>query len=117
MKDDVEKSIAPKEETIIEVELTTIQRTYYMAIYDKNLGVLAKGTKGQNVGSMMNIMLQLRKCCNHPFLLKGVEQVRVCMSVRACVRVIVHGYVAVVLYSLSSACCKQMAVICMKVCI
>jgi chromodomain-helicase-DNA-binding protein 7 len=23
---------------------------------------------------MMNIMLQLRKCCNHPYLINGVEQ-------------------------------------------
>lgn len=29
LKEDVEKSLAPKEETIIEVELTAIQKKYY----------------------------------------------------------------------------------------
>lgn len=56
-----QKSIAPKEETIIEVELTDIQRKYYMSIYEKNFSFLAKGPKGANVGSMMNVMLQVKK--------------------------------------------------------
>jgi SNF2 family DNA or RNA helicase len=73
MKEDVEKSIAPKEETIIEVDLTEIQRKYYKAIYEKNFSFLVKGVKGSNVGSMMNVMLQLRKCCNHPYLINGLE--------------------------------------------
>ena len=36
LKEDVEDSIPPKEETIIDVELTTKQKTYYRAIYDHN---------------------------------------------------------------------------------
>lgn len=43
-------------------------------LYDQNFSFLAKGPKGQNVSGMMNLLLQLRKCCNHPFLVKGVEQ-------------------------------------------
>jgi SNF2 family DNA or RNA helicase len=43
LKEDVEKSIAPKEETIIEVELTRIQKKYYKAIYEKNFEHLAAG--------------------------------------------------------------------------
>ena len=35
-KEDVEKSIPPKEETIIDVELTTLQKKYYRAIFEKN---------------------------------------------------------------------------------
>lgn len=27
-----------------------------------------------NLPSMMNIMMQLRKCCNHPFLIQGIEE-------------------------------------------
>lgn len=41
MKEDVEKSLAPKEETIIEVELTVLQKQYYRAIYEKNTEFLA----------------------------------------------------------------------------
>ena len=73
MKEDVEKSIAPKEETIIEVELTGIQKKYYRAIYDKNFESLNTGAKSSNFPSLLNVMMQLRKCCNHPYLIKGVE--------------------------------------------
>ena len=73
MKEDVEKSIAPKEETIVEVELTKLQKQYYRAIYDHNLTFLTQGVKASNIPSLRNIMMQLRKCCNHPFLIKGVE--------------------------------------------
>src|SRR3954465_3405936 len=74
MKEHVEKSIAAKEETIIEVELTTIQKKYYRAIYEKNYTFLSKGTKGNNVPNLINIMMELRKCCNHPYLIKGAEE-------------------------------------------
>ena len=43
LKEDVEKSLAPKEETIIEVELTNIQKKYYRAILEKNFSFLNKG--------------------------------------------------------------------------
>jgi hypothetical protein len=74
MKDDVEKSIKSKEETLVEVELTITQKKYYRAILDKNFSVLKRG-KGKSVhlGSLMNIVMELRKCCNHPFLINGVE--------------------------------------------
>jgi chromodomain-helicase-DNA-binding protein 7 len=37
LKEDVEKSVPPKEETLIEVELTVLQKQYYRALYEKNL--------------------------------------------------------------------------------
>lgn len=62
MKDDVEKSLKPKEETIIEVELTTTQKKYYRAIYEKNMTFLLRGaTKAANGPNLMNIMMELRK--------------------------------------------------------
>lgn len=42
MKEDVESSIPPLQETIIDVEMTTIQKTIYRALYDKNKSVLAR---------------------------------------------------------------------------
>ncbi|KAF7684488.1 Chromodomain-helicase-DNA-binding protein 8 [Astathelohania contejeani] len=71
MKDDVEKSIPPKEETIIEVELTMIQKKFYRAILEKNIEFLTKGNNGPN---LLNAMMELRKCCIHPFLIKGAEE-------------------------------------------
>ncbi len=74
VKEDVEKSLPPKEETILEVSLTPIQKTYYKAIYERNTAFLFKGTQGSNAPSLMNVMMELRKCCNHPFLIKGAEE-------------------------------------------
>jgi hypothetical protein len=71
MKENVEKSLAAKEETVVEVELTNIQKQYYRAIYERNYNVLLG--KGGTLPSLMNIMMELRKCCNHPYLIKGVE--------------------------------------------
>ena len=75
MKEDVEKSLKPKEETIVEVELTNIQKKYYRAILERNFTFLAKSTGGNsNIPNLMNTMMELRKCCIHPYLLNGAEE-------------------------------------------
>ncbi len=73
VKEDVEKDLPPKKETLIDVELTTVQKKYYRAIFEKNRSFLSKGLKGGNAPQLMNVQMQLRKCCNHPFLIRGVE--------------------------------------------
>jgi superfamily II DNA or RNA helicase len=74
LKEDVEKSVPPKEETLIEVELTVVQKQYYRALYEKNVKFLHKNNKKALDGpSLNNLAMQLRKCCNHVFLLNGVE--------------------------------------------
>lgn len=40
MKEDVEKSLKPKEETVINVEMTALQKKFYRAVYDHNTNVL-----------------------------------------------------------------------------
>ncbi|XP_078064343.1 chromodomain-helicase-DNA-binding protein 8-like, partial [Mustelus asterias] len=74
LKEDVEKNLAPKEETIIEVELTNIQKKYYRAILERNFTFLAKGAGQANVPNLLNTMMELRKCCNHPYLISGAEE-------------------------------------------
>lgn len=71
LKEDVEKSIAPKEETVVEVELTNIQKKYYRGILEHNFAFLSKGTTSANIPNLMNTMMELRKCCIHPYLLNG----------------------------------------------
>lgn len=71
MKEDVEKSIPMKEETIIEVELTMIQKRYYRAILEKNMEFL---TNKESAPNLLNAMMELRKCCIHPYLIKGAEE-------------------------------------------
>ncbi|ORD92939.1 chromodomain DNA_Bprt, partial [Enterospora canceri] len=74
MKEDVETTIPQKEETIIEVELTIAQKRYYRAILEKNFEFLVDSAK-KNVPNLINAMMELRKCCIHPYLLKGAEDV------------------------------------------
>ena len=74
VKEDVEKSLPPKEETIIEVSLTAVQKQFYRAIYERNTESLFKEVKASQAPSLMNVMMELRKCCNHPYLNRGVEQ-------------------------------------------
>ncbi|XP_015275945.1 PREDICTED: chromodomain-helicase-DNA-binding protein 8 [Gekko japonicus] len=74
LKEDVEKNLAPKQETIIEVELTNIQKKYYRAILEKNFNFLSKGAGHSNMPNLLNTMMELRKCCNHPYLINGAEE-------------------------------------------
>ncbi|KAJ1607822.1 chromodomain-helicase-DNA-binding protein [Cryptosporidium canis] len=82
VKEDVMKEIPPLEETIIDVELTTAQKAYYRAIFERNRAFLCKnvGLGGKKSGgsmpipSLMNVEVELRKCCNHPFQVVGVEE-------------------------------------------
>ncbi|KAI8079886.1 SNF2 family N-terminal domain-containing protein [Halteromyces radiatus] len=75
-KEDVEKTIPVKEETVVEVELTNPQKKWYRAILEKNFSFLKKGAKtNKEMPHLRNIMMQLRKCCIHPYLLDGAEEV------------------------------------------
>ena len=67
------KDIPAKEETVIDVELTSIQKQYYRAIFEHNHAFLSMGSSKSAAPKLMNIQMELRKCCNHPFLLDGVE--------------------------------------------
>ena len=48
------------------------------------------GTETKNLPSLMNIMMELRKCCNHPFLIRGVEATVIEDSCRLCYRRIIN---------------------------
>ncbi|KAM8727380.1 chromodomain-helicase-DNA-binding protein 8 isoform 3-T3 [Acanthopagrus schlegelii] len=75
LKEDVEKNLAPKQETIIEVELTDVQKKYYRAILERNFSFLSLGANSNsNVPNLLNTMMELRKCCNHPYLINGAEE-------------------------------------------
>ena len=73
VKEDVAKDIPSKEETVIDVELTAIQKQYYRAIFEHNHAFLNIGASRNSAPKLMNIQMELRKVCNHPFLLEGVE--------------------------------------------
>eukprot|EP01079_Euglenida_sp_SAG-EU17-18_P006074 gene6074-148_t len=75
VKEDVEHSIPPKRETVIRIKLTSVQRAHYRAVLENNRAFLA-GSSGKAAihYSLNNIMMVLRKLCNHPFLVDGIEE-------------------------------------------
>jgi chromodomain-helicase-DNA-binding protein 1 len=72
VKKDVEKSLPSKVEQILRVEMTTLQKQYYKWILTKNYSALRKGVKG-SVTSFINVVMELKKCCNHATLIKPFE--------------------------------------------
>ncbi|KAL7044593.1 hypothetical protein ACKWTF_001993 [Chironomus riparius] len=72
VKKDVEKSLPAKVEQILRVEMTTIQKQYYKWILTKNFEALLKGRKGSS-SSFLNIVIELKKCCNHAMLIKPID--------------------------------------------
>ena len=72
VKKDVEKSLPAKVEQILRVEMTSLQRQYYKWILTKNYNALRKGNKGSTT-TFLNIVIELKKCCNHAFLTKPMD--------------------------------------------
>uniref|UniRef100_A0A3P9AUL2 Chromodomain helicase DNA binding protein 5 n=1 Tax=Maylandia zebra TaxID=106582 RepID=A0A3P9AUL2_9CICH len=67
LKADVFKNMPAKTELIVRVELSPMQKKYYKFILTRNFEALnSKG--GGNQVSLLNIMMDLKKCCNHPYL-------------------------------------------------
>lgn len=75
VKKDVEKSLPAKVEQILRVEMTSLQKQYYKWILTKNYEALRKGVKGSTT-TFLNIVIELKKCCNHAFLTKPNEAER-----------------------------------------
>ncbi|CAB4278322.1 unnamed protein product [Prunus armeniaca] len=69
---DVEKSLPPKIERILRVEMSPLQKQYYKWILERNFHNLNKGVRGNQV-SLLNIVVELKKCCNHPFLFESAD--------------------------------------------
>uniref|UniRef100_A0A093VCX1 Chromodomain helicase hrp3 n=1 Tax=Talaromyces marneffei PM1 TaxID=1077442 RepID=A0A093VCX1_TALMA len=71
-KSKVETDLPPKTEKIIRVELSDIQLEYYKNILTKNYAALNEGANGQKQ-SLLNIMMELKKASNHPFMFPNAE--------------------------------------------
>ncbi|GAA0152154.1 chromatin/chromatin-binding, or -regulatory protein [Lithospermum erythrorhizon] len=71
LKKDVMKDLPPKKELILRVDLSSKQKEYYKAILTRNYQLLTR--KGGAQISLINVVMELRKLCCHPFMLEGVE--------------------------------------------
>jgi len=73
LKSDVEKKLLPKIETKLYVGLSAMQRQWYTKILMKDIDLLNTTTNKADKMRLLNILMQLRKCCNHPYLFDGAE--------------------------------------------
>ncbi|KAI4291255.1 SWI/SNF-related matrix-associated actin-dependent regulator of chromatin subfamily A member 5 [Pancytospora philotis] len=70
-KADVEHSLLPKKVINLYCPLSDLQRVWYRSILSRDLtGVTLSGNAK---ASLLNIVMQLKKCCNHPYLFPGAE--------------------------------------------
>ncbi|KAK9451714.1 SNF2 family N-terminal domain-containing protein [Limtongia smithiae] len=74
LKKDVEKSLPSKSERILRVELSDMQTDYYKNIISRNYSALNAGATGGSQLSLLNIMMELKKASNHPYLFPNAEQ-------------------------------------------
>ncbi|CAD7696105.1 unnamed protein product [Ostreobium quekettii] len=70
VKSDVERSLPPKKESILKIGMSQMQKKYYAALLQKDIEAL---NGGADRSRLLNIVMQLRKCCNHPYLFQGAE--------------------------------------------
>ena len=73
LKDDVEDSLLPKREILLHVGLTAMQKEWYRKLLSRDIDAINSSTKGTSKTRLLNIVMQLRKCCNHPYLFEGAE--------------------------------------------
>lgn len=71
LKVDVEKDLPPKRELYVYIGLSKLQKKIYSELLTRNLDVLNSACS--NKTQMLNLLMQLRKTCNHPYLFDGVE--------------------------------------------
>jgi SWI/SNF-related matrix-associated actin-dependent regulator of chromatin subfamily A member 5 len=72
----VEKSLPPKSETILFTGMSKEQKVLYKNILLRDIdsvnGAIASKSEGSRT-AILNIVMQLRKCCNHPYLFPNIE--------------------------------------------
>jgi SWI/SNF-related matrix-associated actin-dependent regulator of chromatin subfamily A member 5 len=74
IKSDVEKSLLPKKRIDLYVGMSSMQRQWYKKLLEKDISALnGVVDKSGSTKRLQNIVMQLRKCCNHPYLFDGAE--------------------------------------------
>jgi len=70
----VESDLPPKTEKIMRVELSDRQLEIYRNILTRNVEELNKGVAKGQKNSLLNIMMELKKASNHPYMFPNVEE-------------------------------------------
>ena len=72
VKKDVATALPPKKETKLYIGLTKMQQEWYISVLRKDAHELNK-LGGPEKSRLLNVLMQLRKVCNHPYLFDGAE--------------------------------------------
>jgi SWI/SNF-related matrix-associated actin-dependent regulator of chromatin subfamily A member 5 len=72
LKSEVEFKLPPKKEIYLYVGLSELQKSMYKQILTKNVDVV-NGINKDRI-QLLNILIQLKKVCNHPYLFPKVEK-------------------------------------------
>ena len=72
LKADVAKGLPPKTETLVMVGMSSMQKRLYKQLLLRDIDSITS-TNNSNRTAVLNIVMQLRKCCGHPYLFEGVE--------------------------------------------
>jgi SNF2 family DNA or RNA helicase len=73
LKVDVEHNLPSKKEIYMFIGLTKIQKQLYKQILTGNIDTVnCIGNKDRI--KLLNVLMQLKKVCNHPYLFEGVEE-------------------------------------------
>ena len=75
-KADVLKNLPGMKETLLYVEITNMQKLCYRAVLERNRELLLRGAgnAGERGPAFNNVSMMLRHVCNHPWIIKDVEE-------------------------------------------
>ena len=74
LKKDVEKDLPDKQERVIKCRFSALQAKIYKQLWTYNKISVSDGKGGKTgIRGLSNMLMQLRKLCNHPFVFEQVE--------------------------------------------
>eukprot|EP00915_Cephaloidophora_sp_WS-2016_P008591 GHVH01011845.1.p1 GENE.GHVH01011845.1~~GHVH01011845.1.p1 ORF type:complete len:1287 (+),score=255.32 GHVH01011845.1:78-3938(+) len=74
LKADVVSELPKKRELYVMLPMSQLQRNVYCGLLTRNCNVLKLSTtKDVTTSKLLNVLMELRKTCNHPYLFDGVE--------------------------------------------
>ena len=72
IKSDVNTGIPPKKEIYVSCSMSQLQRSWYLTTLSRDADTINKASGG-SASRLNNIVMQLRKVVNHPYLMPGAE--------------------------------------------
>ena len=74
LKKDVEKDLPDKQERVVKCRFSALQTKLYMQLMTHNKLAVTDGKGGKtSMRGLSNMLMQLRKLCNHPYVFEPVE--------------------------------------------